>query len=58
MGAGATTVSATATGDRRPIGAPMNGLAAGGKRDDGPVMGNVGGGTWEFDPHTHVNSLP
>ncbi|CAD6591025.1 MAG: hypothetical protein TREMPRED_005960 [Tremellales sp. Tagirdzhanova-0007] len=54
LGSGATSVSATATGDRRPIGVSANGLSAGGNRDDGAASGGVGGGSWEFDPHTQV----
>jgi hypothetical protein len=55
LGAGATSVSATATGDKRPLGVAPAGLAPGGRKDEAAALGNVGGGTWEFDPHTQVS---
>ena len=55
LGAGATSVSATATGDRKLLGVPSGGLSSGGKRAEGVGEGGVGGGTWEFDPHTQVH---
>jgi len=55
LGDRATSVSATATGDRGPMHVPSNGLSAAGRRDEGATSGSVGGGTWEFDPHTHVS---
>ncbi|OCF36507.1 AP-3 complex subunit mu [Kwoniella heveanensis BCC8398] len=45
LGKGATAVSATATGDRRPIGV---------RTEEGAADGYAGGGNWEFDPHTRV----
>ncbi|WVQ78401.1 hypothetical protein IAT38_000487 [Cryptococcus sp. DSM 104549] len=50
LGKGATSVSATATGDRRPL----HTHPGKGGREDGVGEGYVGGGTWEFDPHTQV----
>ncbi|WWC89889.1 uncharacterized protein L201_004818 [Kwoniella dendrophila CBS 6074] len=45
LGKGATSVSATAQGDRKPIGI---------RSEEGIADGHVGGGNWEFDPHTQV----
>ncbi|WWC69284.1 uncharacterized protein I206_103222 [Kwoniella pini CBS 10737] len=45
LGRGATSVSATAQGDRKPIGI---------RSDEGVADGHVGGGNWEFDPHTQI----
>ncbi|ORX40010.1 putative adaptor complex subunit medium chain 3 [Kockovaella imperatae] len=55
LGYGTNGVSATATGDKRAGGGDAHGPGA-------PVLGTksevgdgyVGGGTWEFDPHTQV----
>ncbi|ODN98475.1 AP-3 complex subunit mu [Cryptococcus wingfieldii CBS 7118] len=46
LGKGATSVNATATGDRRPLHSHV------GKEEN--AEGFVGGGTWDFDPHTQV----
>ncbi|KAK8869688.1 hypothetical protein IAR55_000256 [Kwoniella newhampshirensis] len=51
LGKGTTSVSATATGDRKPL---SHGLGGHGVKEDGVGEGHVGGGTWEFDPHTQV----
>ncbi|WVR05293.1 hypothetical protein IAU60_002306 [Kwoniella sp. DSM 27419] len=45
LGKGASTVSATANGDRRPLGTRI---------EEGVADGHVGGGNWEFDPHTQI----
>lgn len=50
LGEGATSVSATATGDKRMPGV-ANGSA---RRQEGVAEGGAGGGTWEFDPHNQV----
>lgn len=58
LGAGAASVSATATGDKRFTGAAsgatggIGGIGIGGKEEI--PQGGVGGGTWEFDPHTQI----
>ena len=52
LGEGTHSASATVTGDKRPIG--MSGPALGAAKSD-MSSGFVGGGTWEFDPHTHVS---
>jgi AP-3 complex subunit mu len=52
LGRGATSVSATATGDRRPLGSSIGHGGAG--RKDESSEGWVGGGTWEFDPNTQM----
>ncbi|WVO13977.1 hypothetical protein L204_101602 [Cryptococcus depauperatus] len=46
LGKGANSVSATATGDRRPLHIQVG-------RDE-TAVGFVGGGTWDFDPLTQV----
>lgn len=51
LGAGATSVSATATGDRPPM--SMGGPTGAGKKDM-TAEGFAGGGNWEFDPHSRV----
>ncbi|WWD16046.1 hypothetical protein CI109_100471 [Kwoniella shandongensis] len=51
LGKGATSVSATPTGDRKPL---NHGLGGHGLKEDGVGEGHVGGGTWEFDPHTQI----
>ncbi|WWC60961.1 uncharacterized protein I303_103538 [Kwoniella dejecticola CBS 10117] len=45
LGKGATAASATAQGDRKPIGV---------RTEESVADGHVGGGTWQFDPHTQV----
>lgn len=52
LGKGATSVSATANGDRRPLGAPTGPGGAGRKEESSD--GWVGGGSWEFDPNSQV----
>ena len=54
LGKTASSVSATATGDKRPLGA-VGGAGGAGRKED--ADGWVGGGTWEFDPHTQVSHL-
>ncbi|KAI9637856.1 adaptor complex subunit medium chain 3 [Dioszegia hungarica] len=51
LGQGTSSVSATATGDKRMPGVNSGGLA---RREENAAEGGVGGGTWEFDPHTQV----
>ncbi|RSH93999.1 hypothetical protein EHS25_006652 [Saitozyma podzolica] len=41
LGAGATSVSATATGDKRPLGVAPAGLAPGGRKDEAAALGNI-----------------
>ncbi|WRT67265.1 uncharacterized protein IL334_004232 [Kwoniella shivajii] len=45
LGKGATSVSATAQGDRKPLGT---------RNEEGAANGYVGGGNWEFDPHSQI----
>lgn len=52
LGKGASSVSATANGDKRPLGG-ISGPGGAGRKEESD--GWVGGGTWEFDPHTQVN---
>lgn len=56
LGSGATSVSATATGDRRPLGMGGGALGAGVKRDESAAEGYQGGGSWDFDPLTQVQN--
>lgn len=56
LGQGASSVSATATGDKRSAGMGSNGLS--GRSNDAVVEGHVGGGTWEFDPNASVSRSP
>lgn len=51
LGLGASSVSATATGDKRMPGVISNGMT---RREENTAEGGVGGGTWEFDPHTQI----
>ena len=51
LGKGATSVSATASGDRRPMGM-SSGPGGAGRKDESD--GWVGGGSWEFDPHSRI----
>jgi AP-3 complex subunit mu len=53
LGSGASSVSATATGDRPPM--SMGGPTGAGKRQDAAAEGFAGGGNWEFDPHSRVS---
>lgn len=62
LGAGAASVSATATGDKRFVSssaggaggvAALGGIGGMGAKEEAP-KGGEGGGTWEFDPHTQV----
>lgn len=46
LGEGATSVSANASGERRPLHTQI------GKEET--AEGFVGGGNWEFDPHTQI----
>jgi AP-3 complex subunit mu len=55
LGSGATSASATATGDRPPM--SMGGPTGAGKRQDAAAEGFAGGGNWEFDPHSRVSFL-
>jgi AP-3 complex subunit mu len=55
LGTGASSVSATATGDRPPM--SMGGPTGAGKRQDAAAEGFAGGGNWEFDPHSRVSSI-
>lgn len=50
LGEGTTSVSATATGEKR--GPATSGSGAAGRGDD--ATGGVGGGSWEFDPNTKL----
>lgn len=52
LGAGASSVSATATGDRPPM--SLSGPTGAGKKDMA-AEGFAGGGNWEFDPHSRVS---
>jgi AP-3 complex subunit mu len=54
LGAGASSVSATATGDRPPM--SLSGPTGAGKKDMA-AEGFAGGGNWEFDPHSRVSHL-
>lgn len=58
LGQGASSVNASVSGDRRPMGMG-GGTTSGGliKKDEGGD-GWVGGGVWEFDPNTKVSNTP
>ncbi|WWD10014.1 hypothetical protein V865_008147 [Kwoniella europaea PYCC6329] len=45
LGKGATSVCATAQGERKPLGS---------RSEEGAAEGFVAGGNWEFDPHTQI----
>ena len=65
LGDSCASVSATASGDRKVIGQAhgpgVAGMLSSGhgttSRDEG-IDGQVGGGVWEYDPHTHVSLVP
>jgi len=54
LGSGASSVSATATGDRPPM--SMSRPTGAGQRQDMAAEGFAGGGNWEFDPHSRVSN--
>jgi AP-3 complex subunit mu len=55
LGEGVSSVSATATGDRKPMGFSSGPVPLSSKtRKDELSEGHAGGGSWEFDPHTQV----
>lgn len=55
LGATASSVSATATGDRHPM--TMGQPLGAGKREGQAAEGFAGGGSWEYDPHARVGRV-